>query len=112
MYARPQYSGNRTDIRWFEITNKDGFGIKVEGDSLINFSASHFSQNDLDSGPIKNNSQRHGKLLIPREEIHLNIDGFIMGVGCIDSWKSLPREEYLLPYQNYQFGYTIKPIKN
>ena len=49
MYARPQYSGNRTDIRWFEITNKDGFGIKVEGDSLINFSASHFSQNDLDS---------------------------------------------------------------
>jgi len=35
-----------------------------------------------------------------------------MGVGCIDSWKSLPREEYLLPYQNYQFGYTIKPIKN
>ena len=112
MYARPQYSGNRTDIRWFEITNKDGFGIKVEGDSLINFSASHFSQIDLDSGPIKNNSQRHGKLLIPREEIHLNIDGFIMGVGCIDSWKSLPREEYLLPYQNYQFGYTIKPIKN
>lgn len=112
MYARPQYSGNRTDIRWFEITNKDGFGIKVEGDSLINFSASHFSQNDLDSGPIKNNSQRHGKLLIPREEIYLNIDGFIMGVGCIDSWKSLPRKEYLLPYKNYKFGYIIKPIKN
>ena len=112
MYARPQYSGNRTDIRWFEITNKEGFGIKVEGDSLINFSASHFSQNDLDSGPIKNNSQRHGKLLPPRENVFLNIDGFIMGVGCIDSWKSLPRREYLLPYQNYQFGYTIKPIRN
>ena len=111
MYARPQYSGNRTDIRWFEITNKDGFGIKVQGDSLINFSASHFSQNDLDSGPIKKNSQRHGKLLIPRKDVFLNIDGFIMGVGCIDSWKSLPRREYLLPYQNYQFGYTIKPIK-
>ncbi|MDB0020763.1 beta-galactosidase small subunit, partial [bacterium] len=111
MYARPQYSGNRTDIRWFEITNKDGFGIKVQGDSLINFSASHFSQNDLDSGPIKKNSQRHGKLLTPRKDVFLNIDGFIMGVGCIDSWKSLPREEYLLSYQNYQFGYTIKPIK-
>ena len=112
MYARPQYSGNRTDIRWFEITNKDGVGIKVEGDSLINFSASHFSQNDLDSGPIKKNSQRHGKLLIPRKDVFLNIDGFIMGVGCIDSWKSLPRKEYLLPYQNYKFGFTIKPIKN
>ena len=79
---------------------------------MISFSASHFSQNDLDSGPIKNNSQRHGKLLPPRENVFLNIDGFIMGVGCIDSWKSLPRREYLLPYQNYQFGYTIKPIKN
>ena len=111
MYARPQYSGNRTDIRWLEITDKDGFGIKVEGDSLINFSASHFSQNDLDSGPVKENSQRHGKLLTPRKDVFLNIDGFIMGVGCIDSWKSLPRREYLLPYKNYQFGYTIKPIK-
>ena len=112
MYARPQYSGNRTDIRWFEITNKDGFGIKVQGDSLINFSASHFSQNDLDSGPTKKNSQRHGKLLTPRKDVFLNIDGFIMGVGCIDSWKSLPMKKHLLPYQNYQFGYTIKPIKN
>ena len=111
MYARPQNSGNRTDIRWFEITDKDGFGIKVEGDSLINFSASHFSQNDLDSGTVKGNSQRHGKLLTPRKDVFLNIDGFIMGVGCIDSWKSLPRREYLLPYKNYQFGYTIKPIK-
>ena len=112
MYSRPQYSGNRSDVRWFEITNKDGFGIRVEGDSLINFSALNFSQNDLDSGPLKKNSQRHGKLLIPRDEVFLNVDGFTMGVGCIDSWKSLPRREYLLPYQNYKFGYTIKPIKN
>ena len=52
------------------------------------------------------------KLLIPRDEVFLNVDGFTMGVGCIDSWKSLPRREYLLPYQNYKFGYTIKPIKN
>ena len=35
MYARPQYSGNRTDIRWFEITNKDGFGIKALGTSGV-----------------------------------------------------------------------------
>jgi beta-galactosidase len=112
MYARPQYGGNRTDVRWFEITNEDGFGIKIEGDSLINFSASHYSQNDLDSGPIKKNSQKHGKLLNPRENIYLNVDGFTMGVGCVDSWKSLPRKEYLLPYQNYKFGYTISPINN
>ena len=46
----------------------------------------------------------------PRENVFLNVDGYSMGVGCVDSWKSLPRMEYLLPFQDYHFSYVIEPI--
>ena len=48
MYARPQYFGNRCDNRWLKITNNSGLGLKIYGDSLFNFSVSHYSQKDLD----------------------------------------------------------------
>tara|TARA_Y100000813_G_scaffold23341_1_gene15088 strand:- start:260 stop:610 length:351 start_codon:yes stop_codon:yes gene_type:complete len=110
MYARPQYFGNRCDNRWLEITNNSGLGLKIYGDSLFNFSVSHYSQKDLDSGPLKSSTQKHGKLIKPRENVFLNVDGYSMGVGCVDSWKSLPRMEYLLPFQDYHFSYVIEPI--
>ena len=46
----------------------------------------------------------------PRENVFLNVDGYSMGVGCVDSWKSLPRMEYLLPFQDYHFSYVFEPI--
>ena len=110
MYARPQYFGNRCDNRWLEITNNSGLGLKIYGDSLFNFSVSHYSQKDLDSGPLKSSTQKHGKLMKPRENVFLNVDGYSMGVGCVDSWKSLPRMEYLLPFKDYHFSYVIEPI--
>ena len=110
MYARPQYFGNRCDNRWLEITNNSGSGLKIYGDSLFNFSVSHYSQKDLDSGPLKSLTQKHGKLMKPRENVFLNVDGYSMGVGCVDSWKSLPRMEYLLPFKDYHFSYVIEPI--
>jgi len=38
-YIQPQSYGNYSEVRWFEIKNKNGKGIKVSGDKLIDFSA-------------------------------------------------------------------------
>ena len=38
-YIQPQAYGNYSEVRWFQIKNKNGKGIKVSGDKLINFSA-------------------------------------------------------------------------
>ncbi|MCH5685825.1 beta-galactosidase small subunit [Niabella sp. W65] len=48
-YARPQESGNKTDVRWFTLTNEKGKGIRIDfADSLLSFSALPYSLEDLD----------------------------------------------------------------
>ncbi|UCE94900.1 MAG: hypothetical protein JSV73_06445, partial [Flavobacteriaceae bacterium] len=111
MYARPQENGNRTDIRWLELSNSDGLYVRFFGPELLNFSASHFKTEDLDSGKDKNTTQAHGRLLNPRPEVYLNIDGYTSGVGCVNSWGALPRKEYMLPYQDYYYAYWMVPSK-
>ncbi|MDC2982233.1 DUF4981 domain-containing protein [Bacteroidota bacterium] len=108
-YARPQENGNRTDTRWAKFSNGKGSSIQFISDELFDFSASHFTQEDLDSGPNKASTQKHGKLLSPRKNVYLNIDGYTSGVGCVNSWGALPREEYQLPYKDYSFDYWIIP---
>ena len=38
-YIQPQSYGNYSEVRWFEIKNKNGGGIKVLADKPVNFSA-------------------------------------------------------------------------
>ena len=111
MYARPQDNGNRTDVRWVELTNDKGVSLKFYGDNYLNFSASHFKREDLDSGPDKFATQSHGRLLNPRPEVYLNIDGFVNGIGGVNSWSAIPVTEYLLPFQDYYYSYWIVPSK-
>jgi len=112
MYARPQDNGNRTDVRWVVFEKNNGTTLKFYGPKVIQFSASHFSREDLDSGTNKKKSQSHVRLLNPRDEVYVNIDGFTSGVGCVNSWNAIPRPEYLLPYQDYYYTYWLVPSKN
>lgn len=109
MYARPQDNGNRTDVRWVELSNNKGVAVRFYGPKHINFSASHFKIEDLDSGKDKKSSQAHGRLLNPRQEVYLNIDGFTSGIGCVNSWGRLPIPKYMLPYKDYNYSYWIVP---
>ena len=109
LYARPQDNGNRTEIRWVEFSSNKNVTLKFCSSVPFNFSASHYKKEDLDSGPNKKASQKHVRLLEPREDIYVNIDGFTSGVGCVNSWGALPRKEYRLPYGSYNYSYWMVP---
>ena len=49
-YMRPQESSNRCDVRYFTLTDKEGFGIRVDAyyDNPINFSAYHYTTDGLE----------------------------------------------------------------
>lgn len=111
LYARPQHNGTRTDVRWVEFRRQNGSGIRFTGSQPLHFSASHYTVEDLDSGPSKKTTQAHVRLLNPRDEVYVHIDGFIAGVGCVNSWGALPLPEYRLPFGDYAFEYTIAPIR-
>lgn len=109
-YIRPQETGNKTDIRWFTLTNANGNGVTIQSDQLLSMSALHYYTSDLDDGDMKH--QRHPGDMKARPQTQLDIDDIQMGLGGINSWGRLPLDQYLIPYQNYSYQFKITPVLN
>ena len=107
-YLRPQESGNKTDVRWLELVDQQGAGIRITGLQPLSVNASHFRSIDLDPGFSK--KQQHPKDVHPRKEIYLHVDLLQRGVGGDNSWGADPHPAYRLTKQTYRYGYIIEPI--
>ncbi|MGE0077868.1 MAG: glycoside hydrolase family 2 TIM barrel-domain containing protein [Bacteroidales bacterium] len=106
-YVIPQETGNKTDVRWWKITNTQGDGLIIQSDSLLNMSALHFLDSELDNGVALHN--RHAADLARVSQTQLHIDYKQMGVGCVNSWGALPLVRYQLPIRDYSYGFVIIP---
>lgn len=109
-YIRPQETGTKTDVRWWNQMTVGGNGLRFTSDSTFSISALHYSIETLDDGSKKD--QRHSELLDPEPLTNICIDKVQMGLGGIDSWGRLPLEKYRVHYQDHHFTFTITPIKN
>jgi beta-galactosidase len=105
-YIRPQETGNKTDVRWLELSN-DKLKLTIKSDGLLAVTALHFLTEDLDDGLQKD--QRHAAELKERDLTSLKIDYKQMGVGGIDSWQAWPMEKYLLRGKTYEYQFKITP---
>ena len=108
-YVRPQESGNKSDVRWVELTNDEGIGIRVEGLQPLNISAMPYRSEDLDPG-LGMKKQMHYSDIEPRREVVLHIDLAQRGLGGDTSWGAQPRDQYRLTADEYSYGYIISPI--
>ncbi len=106
-YPRAQESGYRTDVRWMALQNKDGIGLMAMGQPHISAGVLHFNMNRLefDRNAPENN---HGGSMNNDDLIWWNIDYKQMGVGGDNSWGEKTHEQYLLPYKNYDYTFTIR----
>lgn len=109
-YIRPQETGTKTDIRWWQQMNMAGKGLKFVGETPFSASALHYSIESLDDGPEKD--QRHSRLVPEVGYTNLCIDKVQMGLGCENSWGALPIEKYRLPYGDYEFSFIIEPVQH
>jgi beta-galactosidase len=97
-YILPQSHGNKSDVRWLTLKDAAGYGIRVDGNPTLSFSASHFTEQDLFEA-------RHTVDLVPREEIILNLDYQQRGLGTASCGPdTLPQyrlmdSEYILSYR-------------
>lgn len=90
------------------LSNDRGVGLLILGDTLLSASALHYTQEDLDDGPRK--EQRHAQELKPRNLVALNVDYRQMGVAGINSWGATPLPQYTLPYGEYRVGFVLRPF--
>ncbi|AHF15475.1 glycoside hydrolase family 2 TIM barrel-domain containing protein [Niabella soli] len=108
-YARPQESGNKTDVRWISLTNNKGVGLRFEmADSLLSVAALPYSVEQLDPAPVK--KQFHSGELEKADKIYMHVDLRQMGVQGMDSWGSMPLKKYWITPGTYQYSYWIRPV--
>ena len=107
-YIRPQETGTKGDIRWWNQIDTEGRGIKVTADRPFYASALHYDIATLDEGDEKH--QRHPSQLSKSQFTVLTIDAEHCGVGGIDSWGARPLEQYRLPAIDRTCSFTITPI--
>lgn len=108
-YIRPQESGNKTGVRYWKVVNTSGNGLGFYGLKPMECSSLNYLTSDLDDGTDKNAHQSHSGDLTPRPFTAVHIADRQMGLGCVDSWGAWPRNEYMIPYGNYDFSFIIRP---
>lgn len=123
-YIRPQETGTKTDMRWWQQTNGAGSGIcvtPVKGATGLNYqnvtpgtfaaSATRYTVEAMDDGLDK--EQRHQQDVAPSPFVNLYIDGDHAGVGGVDSWskngQALPKYRVMLNGTK-QFCFRIAPV--
>jgi beta-galactosidase/evolved beta-galactosidase subunit alpha len=101
-YIWPQENGNRTDVRWVALTDLKGLGLLVCGQPSLDFSAWHYTQENLESA-------QHTYDLQKREDITLNLDYAHNGIGSASCGPGvLPKYELLA--KPFTFGLRFKPF--
>ena len=133
-YVRPQENGHHTDTRWLSVSQKNGKGLTIYTEDVMEFSALRNAVEDFDAeeavhrdyqwnnrnaeerkhdvSTAYNIKPRHTHIndITPRDFVEVCIDARQMGVGGYDSWGSMPDERYLLPAtQSYRLQLTIVP---
>ena len=104
-YIRPQENGNRTDVRWAALTNKNGFGLLLSdiGGTNLSIGAWPYTMEDLENAT-------HNHELPRRENITLNIDYKQQGVGGdIPALAVLHSEFKLKKNIPYYYGFRLRP---
>ena len=102
-YLLPQECGNRTGVRWAEITDVRGQGLKL----WLNggeFSALPWTPHEIENAA-------HGHELPPVNYTVLKMSVQQMGIAGDDSWGARTHPEYLLDVSNpLSFGFSFKGI--
>ena len=104
MHEEPQESGNRTEVRWFEVADEKDNGIHVScGEEHLNFSIYQYSDEALTKAERINQ-------ITPADFWTVNIDyrqaplgTATCGPGALD--------KYLIKNGVYEYSFKIQPIK-
>ena len=102
-YVVPQSTGNRTDVRWMQLTDEHGKGCWIEANSFFQFSTVPFSDVILEKARHINELKRDGKITIHLDAEQAGVGTATCGPGVLPS--------YLVPLTKQTFDFTIYSVK-
>ena len=108
-YVRPQDCGYRTDVRWMELADGRGQGVRISCDKPMFAQALHFTMEDLEFARHRNGQQRFANIPEPRKEVFLNTDVRQLGLGGA-SCGPTPMKKYIFPIERTEWTLTLEPV--
>ena len=100
-YAKAQSMGNREEVRWLSLSDKNGNGVKIESKDVLSFTALHHTDETLwntrHDFELKDNAS---------PQTFLSLDRIQQGLGNA-SCGPLPLEQYLIP-ENKTLSYSFR----
>lgn len=108
-YPRAQESGYRTGVRWAALQDREGYGLMAFGKNELSTGILHFDRKQLDFDKDAPENV-HGGSMQPEDKVWWNIDMQQMGVGGDNSWGAQTHPQYRIPYQDYTYSFTLRPL--
>ena len=102
-YVRPQATGNRTDVRWMQVSDELGKGLSVWGEKSFEFSVSPFTDETIDAAGHINKLKRNGTVTVHLDALQSGVGTATCGPGVL--------APYLVPVKEYLFSFEIRPLK-
>jgi beta-galactosidase len=102
-YILPVECGGKEDVRWFSLTNSNGFGMMVTTKRPLHMDVHHNSIEDYAQANYAHD-------LPVRDEVYVNIDHIHSGLGGDTGWTKNIHEEYKVYPAFYSYQFVIKPI--
>jgi beta-galactosidase len=101
-YVRPQENGGHAGVRWFELTDTSGRGVRIDLDKPLQVSVNPFRAEQLADAT-------HDVELVPTRNTSVHIDAAHRGVGTASCGPdTLPG--YLVSGGTYSFTWTVRAI--
>lgn len=102
-YVRPQENGARADVRWAELTDGGGAGLRAEGTAPFWFTARRWTSEQLDAA-------EHLPDLVAGETVWVNLDHAMQGIGSQSCGPGvLP--QYRLDAAAAQFSFLFSAVE-
>ena len=101
-YGRPQENGNKCDVRWATLTDRNGAGLHFSSDEPMHFGVQHYTANDLANA-------RHLHELPPRAHVYCTFDRLMSGLGN-ESCGPGVLPAYQIPAAAHRFTLRLHPL--
>jgi beta-galactosidase len=93
-FIRPQSMGNREDLRYLRLTNDDGFGLLIETEGRVNFSALHNTELDFIALSHDFELKHRPETILHFDYMQRGLGNGSCGPGTLDKYKVPSSGEY------------------
>ena len=101
-YVVPQATGNRTDTRWMNLTNKAGIGLSFDSEKQFQFSVRPYADEVIEKAKHVNELYRTGKVTIHLDTEQTGVGTATCGPGVLP--------QYEVEVKDYSFKFTVQPV--